>query len=138
MDLSFIVNNALNICIGAGLLSILYGLYLSFVIIRSPRGDEKMNAISDAIAQGASAFMRRQYSVVAIIGVLIFAALYYVFGSFTAAGFAIGAIFSTLAGVIGMSIAVRSNIRTAEAAKKGLAPAFSMAFKGGDVTGLMV
>ncbi|MBI2032757.1 MAG: sodium-translocating pyrophosphatase [Candidatus Levybacteria bacterium] len=138
MDLSFIINNALQICFGAGILSILYGLYLSFVILRKPRGDEKMNAIADAISQGANAFMRKQYLIVSIIGVFIFAILYFIFGSYTAIGFAIGAICSAMAGIFGMSIAVRSNIRTAEAAKSGLAKAFDMAFKGGAVTGLMV
>ena len=97
-----------------------------------------MNAIADAISQGANAFMRKQYLVIAIIGTLMFAGLYFLFGSYTAVGFAIGAIFSSFAGIFGMSIAVRSNIRTAEAAKSGLAKAFGMAFKGGAVTGLMV
>ncbi|MBI4097611.1 MAG: sodium-translocating pyrophosphatase, partial [Candidatus Levybacteria bacterium] len=92
----------------------------------------------DAISQGANAFMRRQYSVVSIIGVLIAAILYFAFGSYTTIGFGIGALFSALAGVVGMSIAVRSNIRTAEAAKSGLSPAFNMAFRGGAVTGLLV
>ncbi len=138
MDLSFIINNALQICFGAGVLSILYGLYLSFVILRKPRGDEKMNAIADAISQGASAFMKRQYSVITVIGLAILAVLYFVFGTYSAIGFAIGALFSAAAGIFGMSIAVRSNIRTAQAAKSGLSPAFSMAFKGGAVTGLIV
>lgn len=97
-----------------------------------------MNAIADAISQGASAFMKRQYSVITVIGLVILAVLYFAFGTYSAVGFAIGALFSAVAGIIGMSIAVRSNIRTAEAAKSGLAPAFSMAFKGGAVTGLVV
>ncbi len=138
MDLSFIISNALNLCLGAGFLSILYGAYLSFVIIRNPRGDEKMNAIADAISQGANAFMRKQYIVISIIGIVILAGLYLILGSYTAIGFAIGAIFSALAGIFGMSIAVKSNIRTAEAAKSGLSKAFGMAFKGGAVTGLLV
>lgn len=97
-----------------------------------------MNAIADAISQGANAYMRKQYLVIAIIGVLMLAGLYFVFGSYTAIGFAIGAVFSSIAGIFGMAVAVRSNIRTAEAAKSGLAKAFGMAFKGGAVTGLMV
>lgn len=138
MDLSFITNNAIMLCLGAGALSILYGLYLSAVILKSPRGDNKMNAIADAIQTGAIAFMKKQYTVITIIGVVIFAVLYFVFNPYMALGFAIGAIFSAVAGIVGMSIAVKSNIRTAEAAKKGLSPAFGMAFKGGAVTGLMV
>ena len=138
MNLSFIINNALQICLGAGALSILYGLFLSLRILQNPRGDEKMNAISDAISQGASAFLKRQYAVVSLIGLIILAVLYLVFGLYTALGFAIGAIFSAVAGIVGMSIAVRSNIRTAQAAKTGLSQAFSMAFNGGAVTGFMV
>ncbi|KKQ34944.1 MAG: K(+)-insensitive pyrophosphate-energized proton pump, partial [Microgenomates group bacterium GW2011_GWA2_37_6] len=107
-------------------------------ILQNPRGDEKMNAISDAISQGASAFLKRQYAVVSLIGLIILAVLYLVFGLYTALGFAIGAIFSAVAGIVGMSIAVRSNIRTAQAAKTGLSQAFSMAFNGGAVTGFMV
>jgi len=138
MNLSFIINNALPLTVGAGVLSILYGILLTIMILRKPRGDAKMNEISDAISAGASAFMRRQYSVVAVIGVIIFAILFYVLGSYTALGFAIGAICSTVAGVLGMSVAVRANIRTAQAARSGLSKAFSMAFQGGAVTGLFV
>lgn len=97
-----------------------------------------MNDIADAISEGASAYMKRQYTVVAIIGVIITVVLYFAFGAITALGFVIGAVFSTIAGVVGMSVAVRSNIRTAQAAKKGLASAFNLAFQGGAVTGLMV
>ncbi len=138
MDLSFITNNAIAICLGAGFLSILYGIYLSFVILKNPRGDKKMNAIADAISEGANAFMRKQYMVVSVIGILIFAILFFAFDFYTSLGFAIGALLSAAAGIAGMSIAVRSNIRTAEAAKKGLSPAFNMAFKGGAVTGMFV
>lgn len=138
MNLSVITNNAIEICLGAGALSILYGIYLSVMILRKPRGDEKMNAIADAISTGAIAFMRKQYLVITTIGAAIFALLYFFFDFYTALGFAVGAIFSAIAGIVGMSIAVKSNIRTAEAARSGLAQAFGMAFKGGAVTGLMV
>ena len=97
-----------------------------------------MNDIADAISIGATAYMKRQYMVIAVIGVIIFAVLYFVFNSLTAVGFAVGAIASSVTGIIGMSVAVRSNIRTAQAAKKGLKEAFSLAFNGGAVTGLMV
>src|SRR3990167_5798640 len=112
MDLSFISNSALQICIGAGVVSLLYGVLLSYIILRNPRGDEKMNSIADAISDGASAFLKRQYMVVSVIGVIIFAVLYFALGPLSAAGFAIGSVFSAVAGVFGMSIAVRSNIRT--------------------------
>lgn len=138
MDLSLLTNKAVELAIGAGILSILYAVILSINILRKPRGDAKMNEIADAISQGANAFMRTQYMVVSVIGIAIFGILFYIFNFNTALGFAIGAIFSGVAGVLGMSIAVRSNIRTAEAAKSGLAPAFSIAFKGGAVTGFLV
>src|SRR3990167_4699248 len=138
MDLSFIFENRFLIVIASAILAIVYGTFLTFRVLSAPKGDKKMNDISDAISEGAVAYMKRQYTVVAIIGIIIFAILYYFLGLNDAFGFAIGAIFSTIAGVIGMSVAVRSNIRTAKAAKTGLPSAFSMAFKGGAVTGLMV
>lgn len=97
-----------------------------------------MNEIADAISEGANAYMKRQYIAVGIIGVIIFSVLIYLFDMTTALGFAVGAIFSTVAGVVGMSVAVRSNIRTAQAATKGLKQAFDLAFSGGAVTGLLV
>lgn len=138
MNLFLSLLNPLYIAVGAGFLSIFYGLLLTVKVLAKPRGDEKMNAIADAIAEGAAAFLKRQYTVVAGIGLLIFVVLYFAFNIYTAGGFAIGAIFSAAAGIIGMNVAVRSNIRTAQGAKKGLSEAFSIAFSGGAVTGLMV
>ncbi len=138
MNVSFLLHNASALIIGASILSIVYGIYLTSRVLSHPRGDEKMNVIADAIAEGAVAYMKRQYMVVAFIGVVIFVILYLAFNFLTALGFAIGAIASAVAGVIGMSVAVRANIRTAQAAKNGLAKAFSLAFSGGAVTGLMV
>src|SRR3989344_2855705 len=138
MDLFFITNNSLLIAVIASFVSIFYAVFLTVKVLKNPRGDQKMNDIADAISEGASAYMKRQYLVIAIIGILIFAVLYFVFNSLTAVGFAVGAIASAIAGVIGMSVAVKSNIRTAQAAKKGLKEAFSLAFNGGAVTGLMV
>ena len=138
MDLFSILQNNLLVSLGAGLLSIIYALFLSYRVLSNDRGDKKMNDISDAIEEGAVAYMKRQYTVVAGIGLIILVILYFVFGAITALGFLVGAVFSTIAGVVGMSIAVRSNIRTAQAAKKGLAQAFNLAFQGGAVTGLMV
>ncbi|MBF8249807.1 MAG: hppA [Candidatus Levybacteria bacterium] len=121
-----------------GLLSLVYSVFLIFNVLSKPRGDKKMNEISDAIVEGAGAYMKTQYTVVTIIGVIIFAILYFAFGFITALGFLVGALFSAISGIIGMSIAVRANIRTAQAAKSGLSAAFSLAFKGGAVTGLLV
>ena len=130
--------NSTQPAIIAGVFSILYGIFLTVKILRNPKGDSKMNQISDAISEGANAYMKRQYTVISVIGLIIFVILFFVFGTFTAIGFAIGAIFSAIAGIIGMSIAVKSNIRTAQAAKSGLEKAFSLAFAGGSVTGFMV
>lgn len=133
-----LVTLAFPITIGASVLSIIYGLFLTTKVLSKPRGDKKMNDIADAIAEGASAYLNRQYKVVALIGVIVFVVLFIILGWITAIGFAIGATFSAIAGIVGMNVAVRSNIRTAEAAKKGLKEAFSLAFSGGSVTGMMV
>lgn len=138
MNLSLILDNMLIVASAAGILSIVYGLFLSYRVLSHPRGNEKMNEIANAISEGANAYMKRQYAVIAVVGILIFALLYFTFDFITALGFAVGAIFSSFSGIIGMAIAVRSNIRTAQAAKKGLGSAFSLAFSGGAVTGLMV
>jgi len=136
--LSYIVNHALITTIAVSLFAFAYSLVLAMNVLAHPRGDEKMNQISDAITEGANAYMKKQYTVVAIIGVVIFAILYYFLNFTSAVGFLIGAVFSAASGIIGMSIAVRSNIRVAQAAKSGLSQAFSLAFKGGAVTGLIV
>ena len=138
MDLSFMINNAIIVSVVAALLSIGYSILLTLNVLSKPRGDKKMNDIADAIKEGATAYMKRQYKVVAIIGAVIFVLLYLTFGMLSGIGFAIGAIFSAIAGIVGMSIAVRSNVRTAQAAKSGLSSAFSLAFKGGAITGLIV
>ncbi|MFH0979455.1 MAG: sodium-translocating pyrophosphatase [Candidatus Roizmanbacteria bacterium] len=130
--------NSTQPAIIASIFSIVYGVFLTVKILKNPKGDNKMNQISDAIAEGANAYMKRQYTVISFIGLIIFAILFFIFGKFTAIGFAIGAVFSAIAGIVGMSIAVKSNIRTAEAAKSGLEKAFSLAFAGGSVTGFMV
>lgn len=129
----------LNYFIWAGALSATaYGLILSYLILKLPTGNEKMRAIASAIQEGATAYLTRQYMVVSLVAVVI-AVLIGLFISLTSAvGFVIGALFSAVAGLVGMVIAVRANIRCAEAAKKGLAQAFDVAFKGGAVTGFLV
>jgi K(+)-stimulated pyrophosphate-energized sodium pump len=119
-------------------IAILYSIYIIFWLKKQPEGDEKMKEISSAIRAGASAFLNRQYRAVALVALALSIALYFAFGWLSALGFVIGAVASALAGYIGMNIAVRSNSKTAEAAKKGLAPALSLAFKAGSVTGFLV
>lgn len=123
---------------GGGVLAVLYGLYLAAKIVRLPVGTPDMNKIADAIAEGAQAFLKREYTAIALLSVVIIALLGLTLGWMSALGFAIGAVCSAAAGAVGMNIAVRANIRTSEAAKKGLGEALNVAFSGGAVTGLMV
>lgn len=131
-------NLALYAALGAALLAVLYGAFLIQWVLRQPSGDERMRTIAAAIQEGAEAYMRRQYSLVAIVAVVVALVLGLAIDWTTAIGFLIGALASGLAGFIGMSIAVRANVRTAEAAKSGLERALTVAFRGGAVTGLLV
>jgi K(+)-stimulated pyrophosphate-energized sodium pump len=120
------------------IIAILYSVYIIFWLKKQPAGDEKMKEISSAIRLGAKAYLNRQYKTVAIVAVIISIVLYLAFGWLSVLGFLAGAFASALAGYIGMNIAVRSNSKTTEAAKKGLAAALSLAFKAGSVTGFLV
>jgi len=126
------------IALGSAGLAIIYGIILIWQILRADAGSEKMQEIALAIQTGAKAYLNRQYKTVAMIAVLLAIILWFALGPKTAIGFLIGAIFSALAGYIGMNVAVRANVRTAQAASKGLKPAFLLAFRGGAVTGLLV
>ncbi|TAN57007.1 sodium-translocating pyrophosphatase [Patescibacteria group bacterium] len=128
----------LNLSILSGVIAITSGLLLARWIIKLPAGSEKMQEIAGAIQAGAKAYLNRQYKTIAVIAVIIAAILYYKLGSNTAAGFLVGAVFSAIAGYIGMMVSVRANVRTAEAAKNGMSAAFNVAAKGGAVTGLLV
>ena len=132
------MNSLLYMIFGGGLLAVLYGLYLSSQIVKLPVGTPDMNKIADAIAEGAQAFLKREYTTIALLSIVIVVLLGFTLGWMSALGFTIGAFCSALAGAIGMNIAVRANIRTSEAAKKGLKEALAVAFSGGAVTGLMV
>lgn len=124
--------------LGAALLAIVYGVVLIAWVLKQKVGTPKMVEIASAIQEGAAAYLKRQYFVVAIVGAVIFVALLAFFNLTMALGFLLGAVSSAAAGYIGMSVAVRANVRTAEAAKNGLSAALDTAFKGGAVTGLMV
>ena len=124
--------------IGSALLAIIFGLLLiQWVNAQSP-GNEKMQEIAKAIQDGASAYLNRQYRTISIVGFLLTVILFFTLGFYTAMAFLIGAIFSGLAGYIGMNVSVRANVRCAEAAHKGLVSALNVAFKGGLVNGLLV
>jgi K(+)-stimulated pyrophosphate-energized sodium pump len=135
---TFLSQYALPISLVTAAAAIGYGLLLARWVIAKPTGDDKMNDIAQAIFEGAQAYLKRQYSVVAVLAVAIFVALLAFLGTYTAVGFALGALASALAGFIGMNVAVRANVRTAQAAKTGLPAALTLAFNGGAVTGLLV
>ena len=132
-------NTYLGYAIGAGILSLLYGSVLIWKILKSPQGEGKMLEIAKAIQDGAKAYLSRQYKTVGIVGVIILVLMFVAgFSAHTMEGFVLGALLSAAAGFVGMNISVRANVRTAQAAKKGLAGALSLAFQGGAVTGLFV
>lgn len=124
--------------IGCGLLSILYGAWAIRSVMASDPGNERMQEIAGAIQEGATAYLSRQYTTIAIVGVAIFIALTFLLSWQVAVGFAIGAIMSGLAGFIGMLVSVRANVRTTQASSFSLASGLAIAFKAGAVTGLLV
>ena len=132
-------SQALWIALSASIVAIVCGVVFSLQIMKESDGNDRMREIAGAIQEGAQAYLNRQYSTIAIVGVVIFILLGVSgIGWASAIGFAIGAVFSGLAGYIGMSISVRANVRTAQAAHQGMNAALSMAFRGGAVTGLLV
>ena len=142
----FLSDNTVWLALVCGLLAVAYGIGLTLYLLRQPAGDEKMREIAAAIQEGAKAYLTRQYTIIAavaaalfvLIGVLGSAVDSSLLGWKAAIGFLIGALASSGAGFIGMNVSVRTNVRTAEAAKGGLKPALGIAFKGGSVTGLLV
>ena len=138
--MDFFVDHAVLFALVCSGVAILYGLYLTWWLMKQPTGNERMREISRAVQEGAAAYLRKQYTTVAFVAVVPFLAIgfYNELGWGTAIGFLVGALLSAAAGFIGMNVAVRSNVRTAEAGREGVAPAFRVAFRAGSVTGLLV
>jgi K(+)-stimulated pyrophosphate-energized sodium pump len=136
----FFQNHTVLFALLCALFGIAVGLYLTWWILKQPAGTERMREIARAVQEGAAAYLRRQYMTIGIVAIVPFLVIgfYNQLGWGTALGFLIGALFSAAAGFIGMNVAVRSNVRTAEAAKQGLTPALNVAFRAGSVTGLLV
>jgi K(+)-stimulated pyrophosphate-energized sodium pump len=123
---------------GCGVLGLLYGFWAIRSVLAASPGNARMQEIAAAIQEGASAYLSRQYTTIAIVAVLVAIVVGWVFGAVVAVGFVIGAVMSGAAGYIGMNVSVRANVRTAEASRKGLAQGLSIAFKSGASTGMLV
>ena len=136
----FFQNHTVLFALLCALFGIAVGLYLTWWILKQPAGSERMREIAKAIQEGAAAYLRRQYMTIGLVAIVPFLVIgfYNQLGWGTAIGFLIGAVLSAAAGFIGMNVAVRANVRTAEAAKRGLTPALNVAFRAGSVTGLLV
>ena len=128
----------IHLIIGAGILAVVYGIVTSISVLSADTGNEKMQEIAGAIQEGASAYLSRQYSTIAIVGLVILVISYFLLGLEVSIGFLIGAVLSGIAGYIGMLVSVRANVRTTQAASNSLAEGLSIAFKSGAVTGMLV
>src|ERR1700726_2353800 len=138
--MSWFLHHPVLLALIGAVVAVGYGLWLTMWLLRQPAGNERMREIAGAVQEGATAYLRRQYVTVAVVAIAPFLllGLYNKLGWGTAFGFLTGPSLSAAAGFIGMNVSVRSNLRTAEAARGGLKPALNVAFRAGSVTGLLV
>ncbi|MBT3238887.1 MAG: sodium-translocating pyrophosphatase, partial [Rhodospirillaceae bacterium] len=133
------MSNLYMLVIAGGVIALLYGVYAIRAVLAAPAGNDRMQEIAAAIQEGARAYLNRQYTAIAVVGVVIGILLGMKLGLDVAVGYFIGAILSGIAGYIGMNVSVRANVRTAEAARSvGLAGGLDIAFKSGAITGMLV
>ena len=130
--------NVLNLSLVCGALALVYGIIASRSVLSADAGSERMREIAEGIQEGAAAYLNRQYTTIGVVGLVVGAVLWIALTYWVAIGFVIGAVLSGAAGYIGMHVSVRANVRTTEAAKTGLKPALSIAFRSGAVTGMLV
>src|SRR5204863_9759289 len=134
----FLIDHGVIVAVVCAAIAVVYGVVTTTQLLALSPGNAEMQRISGAVQEGARAYLNRQYTVIAGVGVVLFVALIFIQDGYVAVGFVIGGVLSGATGYIGMNVSVRANARVAEAARGGVGPALDVAFRGGAVTGLLV